>query len=318
MAIKMEEIWTEKYRPDNIDEIYGHDMVKKKLKAYIEKRSMPHLLFSGPSGSGKTTSAICLAKELHGDGWKANLKEMTSSRRGIQMIRENIKDFAQSRTLDETGFKIIFMDEADELTPEAQSAFRRTMEKFSENCRFILSCNSPSKIINPIRSRCAEFRFRRLEKDIVKKWTLNIVEEEDLEITDDALEILIRFSDGDLRKCTNIIQTAASKSDKITESLIKEVNELTKTGDVKEMILNASKGNFLDAREKLDELLIEYGLSGEDIVLLIHDEIYDIPMTNQTRVNLVKKLGDTERNIVEGENDRIQLENFLSQLPVRL
>lgn len=314
----MEEIWTEKYRPESIDEIYGHDLVKQKLKAYVRKRSMPHLLFSGPTGSGKTTSAICLAKELHGESWKANMKEMTSSRRGIQVIREDIKDFARSRTLDESGFKIIFMDEADQLTSEAQSAFRRTMEKFSENCRFVLSCNSPSKIIDPIRSRCAEFRFRRLKKNLVKKWIINITDREELDITDDAVEILVRFSDGDLRKCTNILQTAASKSNKITESLIKEVNELTKTGDVREMILDASKGNFMDARDKLDELLIEYGLSGEDVVLLIHDEIYDIPMTNQTRVNLVEKLGDTERNIVESENDRIQLENFLSQLSVRM
>ncbi len=314
----MEEIWTEKYRPEKIDDIFGHDMVKQKLKAYVKKQSMPHLLFSGPAGSGKTTSAICLAKEMHGDGWKANMKEMTSSRRGIQVIREDIKEFARSRTLDEKGFKIIFMDEADELTSDAQSAFRRTMEKFSENCRFILSCNSPSKIIDPIRSRCAEFRFRRLKKNLVKKWIKEITEEEELEITEDAVEILVRFSDGDLRKCTNIIQTAASDSDKITESLVKEINELTKTGDVKNMILEASKGNFMDARDKLDELLIEYGLSGEDVVLLIHDEIYDIPMTKKTRVNLVKKLGDTERNIVEGENDRIQLENFLSKLSVRL
>jgi len=314
----MEEIWTEKYRPEKIDDIFGHDMVKQKLKAYVKKQSMPHLLFSGPAGSGKTTSAICLAKEMHGDGWKANMKEMTSSRRGIQVIREGIKEFARSRTLDEEGFKIIFMDEADELTNEAQSAFRRTMEKFSENCRFILSCNSPSKIIDPIRSRCAEFRFRRLKKNLVKKWIKEITEEEELEITEDAVEILVRFSDGDLRKCTNIIQTTASDSDKITESLVKEVNELTKTGDVKNMILEASKGNFMDARDKLDELLIEYGLSGEDVVLLIHDEIYDIPMTKKTRVNLVKKLGDTERNIVEGENDRIQIENFLSKLSVRL
>lgn len=314
----MDEIWTEKYRPEKIDDIYGHDFVKQKLNAYVKNRSMPHLLFSGPPGSGKTTSAICLAKELHGKGWKANMKEMTSSHRGIKVIRENIKDFARSRTLDESGFKIIFMDEADQLTSEAQSAFRRTMEKFSENCRFILSCNSPSKIIDPIRSRCAEFRFRRLRKDLVKKWINKIIEKEELDITEDAVEILIRFSDGDLRKCTNILQTAASKSDNITESLIKDVNELTKTGDVKEMILDASKGNFMEARDKLDELLIEYGLSGEDIVLLIHDEIYDIPMTNQTRVSLVKKLGNTERNIVEGENDRIQLENFISQLSVRL
>lgn len=314
----MEEIWTEKYRPESIDEIYGHDLVKQKLKAYVRKRSMPHLLFSGPAGSGKTTSAICLAKELHGESWNANLKEMTSSRRGIQVIREDIKGFARSRTLDESGFKIIFMDEADQLTSEAQSAFRRTMEKFSENCRFVLSCNSPSKIIDPIRSRCAEFRFRRLKKGLIKKWIMNITDKEELDTTEDAVEILVRFSDGDLRKCTNILQTAASKSNKITESLIKEVIELTKTGDVKEMILDASKGNFMDARDKLDEFLIEYGLSGEDVVLLIHDEIYDIPMTNQTRVNLVKKLGDTERNIVEGENDRIQLENFLSQLSVRM
>ena len=156
----MEQIWIEKYRPNNLSEVVGQEAVTTRLKNYVKESSMPHLLFAGPAGIGKTTSALALAREMFGELWKHNLHELNASdERGIDVVRGKIKEFARTAPLGETGFKIIFLDEADALTGAAQAALRRTMEKYSRTCRFVMSCNFSSKIIDPIQSRCAVFRL---------------------------------------------------------------------------------------------------------------------------------------------------------------
>ena len=166
----MDEIWIEKYRPSNLSEVVGQTTITTRLKNYVKERSMPHLLFAGPAGIGKTTSAIALSKELFGDLWKHNLHELNASdERGIDIVRGKIKEFARTAPLGEDGFKIIFLDEADALTSAAQAALRRTMEKYSRTCRFIMSCNFSSKIIDPIQSRCAVFRFKPINPSDLEK-----------------------------------------------------------------------------------------------------------------------------------------------------
>lgn len=309
----MEKIWTEKYRPKRLSGVYGQERVVERLKAYVEQESLPHLLFAGPAGTGKTTSAIAMSKEIYGENWSANFFELNASdERGIDIIRNKIKEYARTGTISESGFKIIFMDEADSLTSEAQAALRRTMEKYSSNCRFILSCNYSSKIIDPIQSRCAVFRFRLVSKEQTRKWIEHIVDEEDLSLTEDALQLLIRISDGDLRRATNLLQISASTTSDIDEEIVRQSANIARPEDIEDLIKTAIEEDFMKVREKLYDLLIEYGLSGSDIIKQIHDQIYNIPMDNEKRVRLVDRIGEAEFRMVQGSNERIQLEALLA------
>src|SRR3989339_394548 len=158
-------IWTEKYRPASFEEIRGQKEIVEKISAFVKSGNMPHLLFSGPAGVGKTTLALVIAKRLFGENWRQNTLELNASdERGIDVVRVKVKDFARTKSIGDVPFKLIYLDESDALTKEAQQALRRTMENYTQTCRFILSCNYSSKIIDPIQSRCAVFRFKPLEK----------------------------------------------------------------------------------------------------------------------------------------------------------
>ncbi len=275
---------------------------------------MPHLLFAGPAGTGKTTCAIALARELYGENWKVNFHEMNASdERGIQVVRTKIKDYARIAPMGDAGFKIIFLDEADALTPEAQAALRRTMERYTQTCRFILSCNYSSKIIEPIQSRCAVFRFRPLKAEDVKRYLLRIADSEEKEITEDGMEALIYVAEGDARKATNSLQVAATMGDKIDSNMIYKTASLARPEEVKKLLTTALGGNFLEARNQLDDLLITYGLSGVDVIQQIHRTIVELPIPDHKKVQLVDKVGEIEFRMVEGGNERIQLEALLSQ-----
>ena len=192
-----EEIWLEQYRPQTLDEVVGHEAIIERLKSYVERDDLNHMLFAGPAGVGKTTSSIAIARELYGEDWEQQFLELNASdERGIDVVRERVKSFART-SFGGPSYRIIFLDEADALTAEAQAALRRTMEQFSNNVRFILSCNYSSQIIDPIQSRCTVFRFAPLSDDAVEEMVREIAEKENIEVTDDGVDALAYVAGGD-------------------------------------------------------------------------------------------------------------------------
>src|SRR3989338_3202779 len=230
-------IWTEKYRPTSFEEVRGQKDIIEKVKAFVKSGNMPHLLFSGPAGVGKTTLDLVIAKELFGENWRANVLELNASdERGIDVIRVKVKDFARTKAIGDVPFKLIYLDESDALTKEAQQALRRTMENYTQTCRFILSCNYSSKIIDPIQSRCAVFRFKPLSKEEILAVVDKIAKEEQLAISTEAKEALFEVCGGDVRRLENIMQSCAVLGKGIDPELIFSMASVAKPKEGNEVL----------------------------------------------------------------------------------
>lgn len=311
----MDDLWIEKYRPKNLEEIVGQSIAVERLKSYIQQRNIPHLLFAGPSGTGKTTAAIVLARELYGEEWKENFLELNASDdRGIRMVRETIKDYSRILPTNPLGFKILFLDEADYMTDEAQAALRRTMENFTRTTRFILSCNYSSKIIEPIQSRTAIFRFKAIPNDAVILTLENILKMEKKEYEKKSLEVIAETSYGDMRKAINMLQVAATYSPKITVNSIYEATGMVRRDWASQILTLALKGDISKAKAMLEDAVIKQGISGQDVVEQFHRVIYDLPVEDQLKADILFALGDIDFRISEGAREIIQLESFLGYL----
>ncbi|MDP2628714.1 MAG: replication factor C small subunit [Nanoarchaeota archaeon] len=309
----MSGIWTEKYRPSKFYEVVGQGDIIKRVESLTNSFNIPHLLFAGPAGTGKSTLALIIVKELFKENWKDNYLELNASdERGINVVREKVKNFARTKSLGKVNFKVIFLDEADALTPEAQQALRRTMENYSATCRFILSCNYSSKIIDPIQSRCAIFRFKLLEKKDIEKVIKRISENENLNIKPEAIEILYEGSEGDCRRAINILQSTAAISPEITTELISTIISNTKPKDIKVVLDYALSGDFQKSREKLLDIMLKESISGQDVIKSIQKEIWNLPVEPEIKVKLTEKTGEIEFRIVEGSDPFIQLQSLLA------
>ena len=313
MMANSSEIWTEKYRPKSFDEIVGQEEIIKRIKNLTNSLNIPHLLFAGPAGTGKSTLALVIVKELFGNEWKENYLELNASdERGIDVVRQKVKDFARTKSLSKVPFKVIFLDEADALTREAQQALRRTMENFTSTCRFILSCNYSSKIIDPIQSRCAIFRFKLLEKKHIEKIIKRIAEKENLTIQNEAIDALYEGSEGDCRRVINLLQASASISPNITAELINTILSEARPKDIRVVLDYALSGDFLNARNKLLDIMIKQAISGQDIIKAIQKEIWNLQIEPELKVKLTEKTGEIEFRLVEGSDEFIQLEALLA------
>lgn len=308
------DVWVEKYRPKKLDDIIGQDVIIKGLKSYVESKNLPNLLFSGPAGVGKTSGAISLVKELFGDMWRYNFMELNASdERGIDIVRGKIKDFARSSTVGDAEFKVVFLDESDALTTDAQAALRRTMENYTNICRFILSCNYSSKIIEPIQSRCSVYKFRPLPDYAIVNMIIYIAREEGLDISPGAINAIKYVAQGDMRKAINVMQSSAIIDKKIDVDMIYKTSALAKPGDIDDLILLSLQGNFIKAHAKLDYLLNEEGLTGTDITRQLYRQIFNINITDKLKVSLIDFIGEIDFRISEGANERLQLGTLLSK-----
>lgn len=312
-AKMVSEIWTEKYRPSKFNELVGQEDIVKRVESLTSSLNIPHLLFAGPAGTGKSTLALIIVKSLFRETWKENYLELNASdERGINIVREKVKTFARTKSMGDVPFKVIFLDEADALTPEAQQALRRTMENYSATCRFILSCNYSSKIIDPIQSRCAIFRFRLIEKKEMDKVMEKIALNEKLLIDSKAKEIIYEGSEGDCRKTINILQSTAAISPSITAELVSTIISNAKPKDIRVVLDYALSGDFQKSREKLLDIMLRESISGQDVIKAIQKEIWNLPVEPELKVRLTEKTGESEFRIVEGSDPFIQLQALLA------
>ena len=307
-------IWIEKYRPVRLADIVGQDDIVERLTSYVRTKNLPHLLFTGTAGVGKTTAAVTLAREIFGDSWQMNFRELNASdERGIDVVRNQIKQFARTTPLGDASFKILFLDEADALTPDAQAALRRTMESYAQTCRFILSCNYSSKIIDPIQSRCAIYRFKPLSPEAIAEEIRRIARRENLTIGPDAMDAIIYIAQGDMRKAINALQGAAILSRKIDGSMVYAITSTAKPDEIEELLGLAMSGDFDGAEALLSRLMHERGIAPNELINQCYRALLRRDMDRKLKVRLIDHLGETDFRLSEGADSDIQMEALLAR-----
>jgi len=307
------DIWTERYRPQNFNEVVGQQEIVKRVRSLVSALNIPHLMFAGPAGTGKSTLALIVVKELFGPTWRENYLELNASdERGIDVVRQKVKDFARTKALGTVPFKVIFLDEADALTREAQQALRRTMENYTNTCRFIMSCNYSSKIIDPIQSRCVVFRFKLLEKKDIAEVITRIAQQEKLNLKDDVTASLYELSEGDCRRAINLLQATASISPDITNDMINIIAAKTRPADIRVVLDFALAGKFVEAKDKLLDVMLKESISGTDIIKAMQKEIWNLEIDPEVKVRLTEKTGEAEFRMVEGSDEFVQLQALLA------
>lgn len=313
--------WVEKNRPNNLDEICYQEDVKIGLKNFVMNNNIPHLLFFGPSGSGKTSTIIALAKEMFGPYYKDRIKELNASdERGINVVREKIKNFAQeSININQTRiikgkeyqlppWKIIILDEADNMTSESQYALRRIMEEYSKVTRFCIICNYHHKIIDPIVSRCSLFRFKPIPNKMIKKQLKFISKKEKFKVSVSVVNKICEYARGDLRKAINFLQRCYNCfGDEITSLIIDEISGIIDEKKLKKFINICIDQKEDEVLEFIDDIY-NSGYSIVNQILPIHNLVLESnKLTSNMKSKIIITLGNIDQNLIKGCDEYIQL-----------
>lgn len=317
------QIWTEKYRPETLDDIVGHDGAVERLKLFLEADTsdgsgggLTHCLFAGPPGVGKTAMATAYARSVFGGNWRDNLEEFNASDdRGIDVVRDDIKEWCRTNPAAGAPYKIVFLDEADQLTKDAQPALRRIMEQYSDSTRFILSCNYPNQIIDPIQSRCAPFYISRLDDAELREVAETVLTGEDISADREAVDKVIRAADGDARRAINTVQMSVVDGHLSTE-FVETVTGVVDDQLVFDICETALDGDLDEAMQRLDVELLKNGANYQLLTKSMFKAIRRLKLQPDARVKCIDLLATTDERLRSGLNPHVQFHNLLGHIYV--
>ncbi|MFW9925175.1 MAG: replication factor C small subunit [Candidatus Thorarchaeota archaeon] len=309
------DLWTEKHRPRTLGEIVGQEAIVSRLANFVERKTLPHCLFAGPPGTAKTTAGMALARDLFADSFERNFMELNASdERGIDVVRNQIKTFARSLPAGNAPFKILVLDEADHLTSDAQHALRRTMESYASSCRMILICNYSSRIIPPIQSRCAIFKFARLSDEDVGKRIEYVAKEEKVKLSAKGRDAILYLADGDMRIAINLLQAASSTGTQVTDTVVFTISGRADPAKIRDLLSTASSGKFEASLALLTDLITQDGVSPLDLIRQIHREIQGLDLDDAKKRSSLERTAEAEFRIAEGSNGEVQLAALLAHI----
>ncbi|PHJ24950.1 replication factor c subunit [Cystoisospora suis] len=310
-------IWIEKYRPESLDDVVGNEEVLRRLKIIAREGNMPHLMLAGPPGTGKTSSVLCLSRQLLQNRWRSCTIELNASdARGIDVIREKVKSFAkEKRDLPPGRHKIIILDEVDSMTEAAQQALRRIMEQYSDTTRFALACNSSSSVIEPIQSRCAILRFRKLDDTQLVRRLRHVCLMEKIEYTDDGMEAIIFSADGDMRNALNNLQSTVSAFGIVNRQNVEKVCDNPPPEAVRNMLLHCLQGKWREAHD-IAAVLLQRGYTPLDVVLTSRSVLmrFEDECKEHILIEFIKHVGVAHTTMVSGLSTPLQLDKLLGNL----
>jgi replication factor C subunit 3/5 len=313
--------WIEKYRPVSLKDICSHEQIIFTLRNFINNKDLPHLLFYGPPGTGKTSTILSCAKELYDENIDIMVLQINvSEERGIEVVRNKIQQFVQSKSFlfaeNKKLFKLVILDEADAMTPDAQAILRRIIEKYTINARFCLICNYIKKINLALQSRCTIFRFSPIPDNIMKLKIKQICKKESMNIDNDALEIIIDKSSGDFRKIINTLQTCSMISKNINEDTIDKSLGFPKKNEIERIYKTLMEDELLKSYRIINKIKNIQGYSLIDIIRSVFNRLLidmdENIITHKKYANILNKIGIIEYNLLNSTNDNIQLTSFIS------